>query len=141
MLMNDKLPQQKDKVIADTGWGIKPDDQPANRSESAAASDVYHYDPRQENVVAAILRLQRRGFNTANKVRVEPGRTVITDINGDPFEIVGLSWGDPNLIDVLQELGAAFDPQQIRELPPGYPERREYALGRVWAWGAERSGG
>ena len=85
--------------------------------------------------------MQRRGFNIANRVRVEPGRTIIYDINGDPFIIQGLSFGDPNLIDLLMDIGAAFSPPQMRETPADFKGFREFALGRVWAWGAEWSGG
>jgi len=134
-------PHNRDKVIADTGWGIKPDDQPSNRSEASQPADEVKYDPAQPDVIRTLLRMQRRGFNTANRVRVEPGKTTIIDINGDPFVVHGLSWGDPNLVDLLMDLGAAFSPQQVRELPPDYAGAREYSLGRVWAWGAERSGG
>ena len=134
-------PHKRDKVIADTGWGVKPDDQPSNRGESAAPVDSVQYDPKQPEVIRTILRMQRRSFNMANKVRIEPGKTTIIDINGDPFVVHGLSYGDPNLIDLLMDLGAAFDPVQLRELNAGYAEKREYPLGRVWAWGAERSGG
>ncbi len=31
---------QRDKVIADTGWGVKPDDQPSNRGEAANGKEV-----------------------------------------------------------------------------------------------------
>src|SRR5437764_2140168 len=96
-LMSDKLPNRRDKVIADTGWGIKPDDQPANKNESSAPTDIFQYDVNQPNVVAILLRAQRRGFNIANKIRVQPGKMIIMDLNGDPFAVIGLSWGDPNL--------------------------------------------
>ena len=140
-MSHEQPPKNKDKVIADTGWGVKPDDQPANREEAAAPSDTATYDPSQPNAIRTLLRLQRRSFNLANRVRVEPGRTIIIDINGDPFTIVGLSYGDSKLIDLLMDLGAAFDPLQLKDIPPDCKESREYGLGRVWAWGAERSGG
>src|SRR5690348_6825447 len=99
----------RDRVIADSGWGIKPDDQPANVSEAGAgAQPLYRYDPSDPDVVKKILRAQRRSFNTANRVRIEPGRTIIYDINKDGFVIQGLSYGDDNLIEILQGLGAAF---------------------------------
>ena len=57
-------------------------------------------------MVKKILHAQRRSFNTANRARIEPGRTIIYDINKDGFVIEGLSYGDPNLIELLQGLGA-----------------------------------
>ena len=140
-MSHEHPPKHKDKVIADTGWGVKPDDQPANRKEAAAPADVYNYDPNEKEIIKLILRAQRRSFNTANRVRVEPGKTTIIDINGDPFTIVGLSYGNPHTLELLMELGAACDPTQFKELPAGCPDSREYGLNRAWAWGHERSGG
>jgi hypothetical protein len=135
----------RDRVIADTGWGIKPDDQPSNVNEARAAAGkngrVLHYDPAGPNPVRHILLAQRRACNTANRVRLEPTRLTILDINGDAFLVEGLGYGDPNLIPLLQNLGAAFDPDVIRRLTPDDPTTFEYPLSRAWAWGAERSGG
>ena len=131
----------RDRVIADSGWGIKPDDQPANTAEAGAdARRSYRYDPAEPDVVRRLLLAQRRAFNMANRVRVERDRTLILDINADAFVVEGLSFGDENLIAVLDALGAAFNPQDVRRLTPDAAPR-EFALGRAWAWGAERSGG
>ena len=132
----------RDRVIADTGWGIKPDDQPANASEAHPNTPrVYRYDASEPDVVRKILRAQRKGFNTANRVLIEPGRTLILDINKDTFTVEGLSYGDPNLIELLQHLGAAFSPPDLSKLTREEKSAREYPLSRAWAWGAERSGG
>jgi hypothetical protein len=140
-MSHDQPPKNKDKVIADTGWGVKPDDQPANRNEASAPSDQVTYDPKLPDIIRNLLRMQRRSFNTANRVRVEPGKTTIIDINGDGFTINGLSYGNPHTVELLMELGAIVDPLQFKELPPDCPEMREYKLNRAWAWGHERSGG
>jgi hypothetical protein len=136
-------PFNKDRVIADTGWGIKPDDQPSNVSEARSGSNgVWKYDPADPDVLRKILLAQRRGFNTANKARVEATGTTIYDINGDGFIIEGLGYGDENLITLLQRLGAAFDPQDLRKLTANDVSAvREYPLSRAWAWGAERPAG
>jgi hypothetical protein len=145
--MSQPSDPRRDRVIADTGWGIKPDDQPANAAEAAGrVPPVYRYDPAEPDVVRRILVAQRRGFNIANRVRVEgraagrPGCTTILDINKDAFLIEGLTFGDENLIELLKALGAAFEPKQLRPLTPDEPTAREFALGRAWAWGAERTG-
>ena len=134
--------QSRVRVIADTGWGIKPDDQPSNTAEAPKdAARAYRYDPADPEVLKKILLLQRRAFNTANRVRVEAGRTSIIDINGDAFVVEGLGYGDGNLIPLLQRLGAAFDPQALRQLTPADNVTREYKLTRAWAWGSERPAG
>src|SRR5437016_263563 len=139
-------PCNRDRKIVDTGWGIKPDDQPSNTSEAGdAVQRSYRYDPAEPDVIRRILLAQRRGFNTANRVRIEPGgkggRTIIFDINKDPFIVEGLSYGDANLITLLERLGAAFDPQAMRQFTAAEQTAREFDLSRCWAWGAERSGG
>jgi len=136
-------PPQRDKVIADTGWGIKPDDQPANAADASGRAEGVRgcrYDPDEPDAVKAIARRQRQTCNTANRVVVEPGRTTIIDINGDAFVVEGLSFASPHLVELLKALGAAFDPRQLAALGPDFTGRREYALGRAWAWGAERTG-
>ncbi|HEY7089407.1 MAG TPA: hypothetical protein VH518_15020 [Tepidisphaeraceae bacterium] len=134
--MNDR-----DRKIADSGWGIKPDDQPANAQQPGAAGiRVYQYDASDPQIVRKVLQAQRRSFNTANQVRVEPGRTVVLDINKDEFVIEGLSYGDSNLIEVLKNLGASFSPPELAKLSKDEKGTREYSLSRVWAWGAERTG-
>jgi hypothetical protein len=139
--MTNDPQSDRDRVFADSGWGIKPDDQPANASEARAddARKVYHYRPDEPDVVRKVLRAQRKGFNTANRVRVEAGRTVIIDINKDEFVVEGLGWGDANLLPLLAALGAACNPQEIKQMTATSPPR-EFDLSRVWAWGAERTG-
>jgi hypothetical protein len=132
---------ERDRKIADSGWGIKPDDQPANAAEARGEDAVhaYRYSADEPDVVRKILRAQRRGFNAANAVRVEAGRTFIIDINKDEFLVDGLSWGDANMIALLEALGAAFNPQEVKQFGEKTPPRT-FALGRAWAWGAERTG-
>jgi hypothetical protein len=132
---------ERDRKLVDSGWGIKPDDQPANAASAGdRASPTYAYDPNEPDVVRRILVAQRKGFNTANRVRIERGRTSIIDINGDSFVIEGLGYGDENLVVLLQNLGAAFSPPELRRLGPDEAVPREFTLSRVWAWGAERTG-
>jgi hypothetical protein len=139
--MSNEPKHTRDKVIADTGWGIKPDDQPANAAEAAGrAANTYRYDPSEPDAVKSILRAQRKGFNTANRVIISAQRLLILDLNGDAFTVEGLGYGAPHLVDIMNELGAAFSPQQLRAVPAGDPNQREYKLTRAWAWGAERSG-
>jgi hypothetical protein len=134
--MNDR-----DRKIVDSGWGIKPDDQPSNTREAGPdATRIYRYDPTEPQVVRKVLQTQRRSFNTANRVRIEPGRTVIIDINKDEFIVEGLTYGDANLIELLKNLGAAFSPPEMAKLGRDEKLTREYPLSRVWAWGAERTG-
>src|SRR3954452_5946060 len=105
--MSNDPREDRDRVFVDSGWGIKPDDQPANAKDarSADAVRVYRYRADEPDVIRNVLRAQRKGFNTANRARIEAaapgkhgGRTVIIDINKDEFVIEGLTFGDANLI-------------------------------------------
>ena len=140
--MVDKKPAKpdRDKVISDSGWGVKPDDQPANAGQTPDDQRQYAYRPDEPEVIRNILRQMRKGFNTPNRVLVEAGRTTIFDLNGDAFVINGLTFGDERLIELLKSVGAAFDPRQLRELKSDFDGIREYGLTRAWAWGAERTG-
>jgi hypothetical protein len=136
-----KIIDPRDRGYADSGWGIKPDDQPANAGDAGQyAVNETHYDPAAPDVVKEILRLQRRGFNLANRIVVEPGKLTIYDVNNDAFVVHGLSYGDPNLIEILKDLGVSFDPRQLAEVSSDDKDTREYPISRAWAWGAERSG-
>ena len=132
---------ERDRILADTGWGVKPDDQPANASQAGdGAHRVFPYQPDQPDVVRRILRAQRRGFNSATRVRIQGASTFIVDINRDVFTVEGLGFGDENLILLLQALGAAFSPAEIRAIGRDETAAREFELTRAWAWGAERTG-
>lgn len=143
---DDQSDANRDRVIADTGWGVKPDDQPSNASEVGDANGrVFEYDAKRyagdSDLVRRILQAQRRTCNLANRVSVNATEVVIFDINGDAFHIQGLGYGGEHLIPLLQTFGAAFDPRQLRLVKPTDPDTREYAIHRAWAWGEERPAG
>ena len=140
MIEQEQPGPDRDKVIPDTGWGVKPDDQPANAAQTPDDQRQYPYRPEEPDAVRNILRQMRKGFNAPNRVLVEAGRTTIFDLNGDAFVVNGLTFGDERLIELLKSVGAGFDPQQLRKLKPGFDGVREYVLTRAWAWGAERTG-
>ena len=140
--MNEQTPppDDKDKVITDSGWGIKPDDQPTDSGQTDPGLRQLQYDPGQPDAICHILRQLRRGINTPNRITVEAGRTTFYDINGDAFVIHGLSFGNEHLIEMLRILGMAFDPQHLRDLGDDFDGSCEFSVSRTWAWGAERTG-
>ena len=130
----------KDRKLAETGWGIKPDSQPANRDEVDDLQDRFHYRPDDPGGVDEIVRVQARNFNKARRIIVEPGRTRIIDINKHEFIVEGLSFGQDALIELLGQLGAAFSPPLLRTLDADYTGSREFECTARRAWGADRSG-
>lgn len=136
----------RDRVIADTGWGVKPDDQPANaRDAGEEAGRVLHYAREDyesdRDAVRLILKAQRRASNIPSRITVTADEVVIYDINGDAFHVRGLGYGDEVLISLLHNAGAAFDPRQLRKVKKSDPDTREYEVHRAWAWGEERPAG
>ena len=131
----------RDKRIADSNWGVKPDDQPANAAQAGRDGlTIFDYAADDPDAVRHIARAQRQACTTVKTIRIEPSHTDIIDIHGDVLRVSGLSYGDERLIELLKVLGAAFDPIQLRQVPAGDQRSREYECTRAWAWGAERTG-
>jgi hypothetical protein len=133
-------PVDKDRKLVDTGWGVKPDSQPASAEEVRDLQTSVVYHPGQANQVDAIIRTQQRNFNSAARIVIEPGRTRIFDINNDEFVVEGLTFGDPALIEMLRKFGAAFDPKVLGALNADFDGAREYRCTTRYAWGADRTG-
>ena len=140
MSQESKRSHSKDRKLAETGWGIKPDSQPANRDEVADPQDRFHYRSEDPGGVDEIVRVQQRNFNKARRIVVEPGRTRIIDINKHEFVVEGLSFGQEALIELLERFGAAFNAPLLRTLDADYTGTREFECTARRAWGADRSG-
>lgn len=60
----------------------------------------------------------------------------IFDVNNDVFEIRGLGYPNPDLIPLLNSIGAVFDPNTIHE--PTTAEFKELKTGRCHPWAEDR---
>ena len=140
MTQDSEHSQPKDRKLAETGWGIKPDSQPANRDEVADLQDRFQHRPDDPSSIDELVRVQQHNFNKARRIIVEPGRTRVIDINKHEFVIEGLSFGQEALIEVLGRFGAAIDAPLLRTLSADYTGTREYECTARRAWGADRSG-
>ena len=140
MSQESKRSHPKDRKLAETGWGIKPDSQPANRDEVDDPPNRFQYRPDGPGGIDEIVRVQQRNFNKARRIIVEPGRTRIIDINKHEFIVEGVSFGQEALIELLERFGAAFSPPRLRTLGPDFTGSREFECTSRHAWGADRSG-
>jgi hypothetical protein len=77
----------------------------------------------------AELRQLRRVIMGTDWLRVE-------DVNRQAFEVSGLGYADPDIINVLDSLNAAYDPRTVHHpLDSGV---KEFALGRCRPWAEDR---
>ena len=75
------------------------------------------------------LRLLRRAFAWRDRLH-------ICDVNRDVFEVVGLGYADPDIIPILKEVNAAYDPCTVHL--PTDAEYKEFNLGRRHPWAEDR---
>jgi len=70
------------------------------------------------------------------KVRVYADRLQVFDVNEDYFEIQGLGFADPDLVPVLQNLNAAYNPETIHA--PISEPYKEFGAGKRYTWAHDR---
>jgi hypothetical protein len=69
-------------------------------------------------------------------VRVWPDRLRVYDVNGDAFEIRGLGYAQPEVIDVLDVINTAYKRESIHNPIGG--EFKEFKTGRRYNWAQDR---
>jgi hypothetical protein len=69
-------------------------------------------------------------------VRVWPDRFSVYDVNGDRFEVTGLGYEQPFIIQALDAINTAYDKRQIHT-PTGRPYK-EFLTGRRYPWAQDR---
>lgn len=82
------------------------------------------------------LKRTRWELRSLRKVRVWVDRLQVFDVNGDYLELCGVGYPDAEIVSLLRAINAAFDPETIRQPPPG--EYRELGTGRRHTWAEDR---
>jgi hypothetical protein len=82
------------------------------------------------------LKRTRSELRQLRRAYVWTDRIHVCDVNRDVFEIVGLGYADPDLIPVLKDINAAYDPQTVHQ--PTDAEYKEFNLGRRHPWAEDR---
>lgn len=98
---------------------------------------VHEYTPGGLAAALEFVKRTRWELRSLCRVRVWKDRIQIFDVNKDYFELRGLGYADADILPVLRQVNAAFDPQQIHE-PPVHQDYKEFATGRRHPWAEDR---
>ena len=97
---------------------------------------VHEY--RQGGMEAALefLKRTRAELRLLRMVRLGRDFVRVYDVNGDSFEIRGLGYPDADVIPLLEDVNAAYDPATIHR--PTDAEFKELKTGRRRPWAEDR---
>lgn len=103
-------------------------------SESPKAT--HDFQPGGVPAALEFLKRTRSELRMIRKMRVFADRLQVIDVNEDYFEIHGLGYADPDVVPVLQNLNAAFNPETIhaRTVEP----YKELGAGKRYTWAHDR---
>jgi hypothetical protein len=88
--------------------------------------------------VIQFVRRELPGLRHLRKLVITREKTAIYDVNGDIMEFPGLTYGNPVLERLLEELGVVFTPQVLHN-PEATPSGvKEFRLSARWTWGHDR---
>lgn len=82
------------------------------------------------------LKRTRDELRVIRTVRAWKDRVAVIDVNKDYFEIRGLGYQDADILPVLHEVNAAYDPARIHL--PTTAEFKEFPAGRRRPWAEDR---
>ncbi len=97
---------------------------------------VHDYEPGGLDAALTFLKRARSELRQLRRVRASQDLVRIFDVNNDVFEIRGLGYPNPDLIPLLNSIGAVFDPNTIHE--PTTAEFKELKTGRCHPWAEDR---
>jgi len=90
---------------------------------------------------AAMVQFVRRetgNLRSLRKLIVSRERTVVRDVNGDTMEFPGLTYGNPLLDTLLEELGVIFTPETLHNANATPDGVKEFRLSARLPWGQDR---
>lgn len=97
---------------------------------------VHEYQKGGTEAALQFLKRTRAELRLLRKVRLGPDSFRVYDVNGDSFEVRGLGYADPAVIPLLEDVGAAYDPDTIHR--PTEAEFKELKTGRRRPWAEDR---
>ena len=97
---------------------------------------THNYTPGGLEAVLAFLKRTRAELRMLRRVRVWKDRLHVMDVNEDVFEVRGLGYGDADVVAVLQNLNAAYNPETIHnEIGAEY---KDFGAGKCFPWAYDR---
>jgi hypothetical protein len=107
---------------------------PGNGSGTIVATHVH--EPSAPDRSLAFLRRARSELRPLRRAYLWKDRVQICDINRDAFEVIGLGYPDAEVLPLLQEINASYDPATIHQPPTTDP--KELTLSRRHPWAEDR---
>jgi hypothetical protein len=104
--------------------------------DSGTAKATHDFQPGGVPAALEFLKRTRSELRMIRKVRVHADRLQVFDVNEDYFEIQGLGYVDPDIVPVLQNLNAAFNPETIHT--PVSESCKEFGAGKRYTWAHDR---
>ena len=86
--------------------------------------------------VLLFLKRTRDELRALRMVRVWPDRLAVIDVNGDSFEIAGLGYEHPFIVEALDAINAAYDKTQIHAATDR--PYKEFLTGKRYPWAQDR---
>ena len=96
------------------------------------------YDGNDAQEALAFFRTHRQEMRALRRVIVGPTGTWVRDINGEEMWLRGIGLGDPELVTLLTQPGASFNPKTVHEPPVGHSADKEFQVTKQDPWGHDR---
>jgi hypothetical protein len=100
----------------------------------------FQHKPGDTQALVQFFRRESAGLRSLTRVVITPQKTEVHDINCDFLEFGELTFGDPALEALLEELGVVYDAEVLKKC--GAEGRSvEYPISARFPWGWERVSG
>lgn len=96
----------------------------------------HDYTPGGLQAALHFLKRTRVELRIVRMVRAWKDRVAIIDVNKDSFEIRGIGYPDADILPLLHEVNAAYDPARVHL--PSAAEFKEFPAGRCHPWAEDR---
>ena len=97
---------------------------------------THDYTPGELHAAVEFVKRTRWELRELWMVRVWKDRYQIIDVNKDYFEIRSIGYPDADIVQLLRDVNAAFDPATIHD--PTAAEYKEFLTGRRFPWAHDR---
>jgi hypothetical protein len=107
-------------------------------AKNAAANRlaVHEYQPGRLDDALAFIKRTRSELRQLRFARVGVDFFQVYDVNDDFFEIRGLGYPDPDLVPILKNINAVYNPDTIHEPAAGL--YKELKTGKCHPWAEDR---
>jgi hypothetical protein len=99
---------------------------------------VYTGSLADSAALVQFVRHESANLRSLRKLIVSREGTVVRDVNGDTMEFPGLTYGNPLLDILLEELGVIFTPHTLHNANATTDGVKEFRLSARLPWGQDR---